>query len=219
MKKILVKVALVCGITLLGATNPSYASYEEIILNMDYHETIAEYKTYDEYKNNKKIQDKLTQIEKELAVIEEEAIQIKKDIDDHERENGGEMKDPQLLVNQLENNTDYYNLGKRLLNLAFEMYENDDYDYSQDKIEVDNSYKYIKAGAYSRDDLVENKEKLEKSLKESKTKLESLEFLFNYTPSTIAGVRDKLDKLYEKSKLLIIKAEDALDEYNQILAE
>ena len=86
-----------------------------------------------------------------------------------------------------------------------------------DVIYVPKGYAHIKEGFYKKSDLIDRHNRLRKAVKENRIQVKAAEFLLEYTPKTVASVKDKLINLIEKSNKLVKKGKDVLEEYDQIL--
>ena len=86
-----------------------------------------------------------------------------------------------------------------------------------DVIYVPKGYAHIKEGFYKKSDLIDRHNRLRKAVKENRIQVKAAEFLLEYTPKTVASVKDKLINLIEKSNKLVKKGKDVLEEYDKIL--
>ena len=87
----------------------------------------------------------------------------------------------------------------------------------EETIKVKEGYKYIIAGTYTKNDLLDKRNKLKKALTDNQIKYDAAIFLIENTPKSIKDVEDKLLDLVSKSKRLQQKAQLALNEYDKIL--
>ena len=86
-----------------------------------------------------------------------------------------------------------------------------------DVIYVPKGYAHIKEGFYKKSDLIDLHNRLRKAVMDNRIQVKAAEFLLEYTPKTVASVKDKLINLIEKSNKLVKKGKDALEEYDKIL--
>ena len=86
-----------------------------------------------------------------------------------------------------------------------------------DIIYVPKGYAHIKEGFYKKSDLIDRHNRLRKAVMDNRIQVKAAEFLLEYTPKTVASVKDKLINLIEKSNKLVKKGKDVLEEYDKIL--
>lgn len=79
--------------------------------------------------------------------------------------------------------------------------------------------KVIRNNLRAKDKLIEVRENLKKAINDNKLKVESANFLLEYTPKTVAKVKDKLESLVERSLRLQKEAQKEIDKIDAILEE
>ena len=122
-----------------------------------------------------------------------------------------EPAEPSKPENPRDNNDDYLIIPPAITNPSTTEVVKDDVIY------VPKGYAHIKEGFYKKSDLIDRHNRLRKAVKENRIQVKAAEFLLEYTPKTVASVKDKLINLIEKSNKLVKKGKDVLEEYDQIL--
>ena len=74
----------------------------------------------------------------------------------------------------------------------------------------------VKVDSQEEKDLQESVKNLKKALDDNKTKIAAVNYLFEYTPSTVKGVRDKLEKLVKESEEIIEETQQFLNRIEKI---
>ena len=122
-----------------------------------------------------------------------------------------EPAEPSKPENPSHDNDDYLIIPPAITNPSTTEVVKDDVIY------VPKGYAHIKEGFYKKSDLIDRHNRLRKAVKENRIQVKAAEFLLEYTPKTVASVKDKLINLIEKSNKLVKKGKDVLEEYDQIL--
>ena len=122
-----------------------------------------------------------------------------------------EPEEPSKPENPSHDNDDYLIIPPVITNPSTTEVVKDDVIY------VPKGYAHIKEGFYKKSDLIDRHNRLRKAVKENRIQVKAAEFLLEYTPKTVASVKDKLINLIEKSNKLVKKGKDVLEEYDQIL--